>query len=144
MKLNKRQHVSKLEKADLTQAKSNLAKQDKRLQPSSYLSDKGKRYFEILAKYLGSQTTTASIDSLQLNELSEELATYDIASGFIAKQGLIVDGKKNPLIAIRNNALKNILSLSSSLGLSIQSRIKANLMDVQNGAVDDPLEDLIS
>lgn len=146
MKLKKKQHISKLEKADLEQAKDRLANQDKQLQPADYLSDKGKQYFEIIAKYLEKQSTTDSkIDSFMVNELSAELATYDLTTKLLKKHGLLTsDGKRNPLLMIRNNSLKNVLSLSSSLGLSIQSRIKANLIDIQQGNSSDPLAEVFS
>lgn len=144
MKLNKKQHVSKVEKADLKQAKTNLEKQNKHLKPAKYLSKKGKEYFKVIAEYLEKQSVTTSIDSLQVNQLAMELASYDIASQFIAKQGLIIDGKKNPIVAIRNNALKNVMSLSSALGLTINGRIKNNLIDIQQGNSSDPLKDLIN
>lgn len=144
MKLNKKQHVSKVEKADLKQAKTNLEKQNKHLKPAKYLSKKGKEYFKIIAEYLEKQSVTSSIDSLQVNQLAMELASYDIASQFIAKQGLIINDKKNPIVAVRNNALKNAMSLSSALGLTINGRIKANLMDVQQGNTSDPLAEVFS
>ena len=146
MKLKKKQHISKLEKQDLSQAKTNLEKQDKQLQPAEYLSENGKQYFETIAKYLEKQSTTDSqIDSFMVNELAEELATYDITTKLLKKHGLLTsDGKRSPLLMIRNNSLKNVLSLSSSLGLSIQSRIKANLIDIQQGNSSDPLAEVFS
>lgn len=146
MKLNKKQHVSKLERQDLSQAKTNLEKQDKHLQPAEYLSEKGKQYFEIIAKYLQKQsTTTASIDSFMVNELAEELTTYNITTQLLKKHGLLTsDGKRSPLLMIRNNALKNILNLSLALGLTINGRIKANLINVQQGNASDPLAEVFS
>ncbi len=146
MKLEKKQHLSKLEKADLSQAKTNLEKQDKKLQPAEYLSKQGKQYFETIAKYLEKQSTTDSqIDSFQVNELAQELATYDVTTKLLKKNGLLTsDGKRNPLLMIRNNALKNILSLSSALGLTINGRIKANLINIQQGNSSDPLKDLLN
>lgn len=146
MKLKKRQHISKIEKADLKQVKTNLEKQNKHLKPADYLSEKGKEYFEVIAQYLKKQSTTDSqIDSFMVNELSEELATYDLTTKLLKKRGLLTsDGKRNPLLMIRNNSLKNILSLSSSLGLSINSRIKANLIDIQQGNSSDPLAEVFS
>ena len=141
MKLKKKQHISKLEKQDLSQAKTNLEKQDKHLQPAEYLSKNGKQYFETIATYLEKQSTTDSqIDSFQVNELAEELSTYDITTTLIIKQGLLTpDGKKNPLLMIRNNTVKNILSLSSALGLTINGRIKNSLISIQQGDSSDPL-----
>lgn len=146
MKLNKKQHISKIEKADLKQVKTNLEKQNKHFKPADYLSEKGKEYFEVIAQYLKKQSTTDSqIDSFMVNELSEELATYDLTTKLLKKRGLLTsDGKRNPLLMIRNNCLKNVLSLSSSLGLSIQSRIKANLIDIQQGNSSDPLAEVFS
>lgn len=146
MKLNKKQHISKLEKQDLSQAKENLEKQNKNLQPAEYLSEQGKQYFEIIAKYLEKQSTTDSqIDSFMVNELSEELVTYDITTKLLKKHGLLTsDGKRNPVLMIRNNTLKNVLSLSSALGLTINGRIKNNLIDIQQGNTSDPLKDLIN
>ena len=146
MKLKKKQHISKLEKADLKQAKTNLEKQDKDLQPAEYLSEQGKQYFEIIAKYLEKQSTTDSqIDSFMVNELAEELATYNVTTQLLKKHGLLTsDGKKNPLLMIRNNTLKNILSLSSALGLTINGRIKNNLIDIQQGNTSDPLAEVFS
>ena len=142
MKLNKKQHISKVEKQDLKQVKSTLEKQDKQLKPAEYLSENGKQYFETIAKYLSKQSTTDSqIDSFQVNMLAEELATYDTTTTLLNKQGLLTeDGKKNPLLMIRNNTVKNILSLSSSaLGLTINSRIKNNLISIEQGDASDPL-----
>ena len=146
MKLNKKQHVSKVEKADLKQAKTNLEKQDKKLQPAEYLSERGKQYFETIAKYLEKQSTTDSqIDSFMVNELAEELATYNVTTQLLKKHGLLTsDGKRSPLLMIRNNALKNILSLSSALGLTINGRIKNNLIDIQQGNSSDPLAEVFS
>ena len=146
MKLEKKQHVSRVEKQDLSQAKTNLEKQDKHLQPAEYLSEKGKQYFEIIAKYLQKQSTTDSqIDSFMVNELAEELTTYNITTQLLKKHGLLTsDGKRNPLLMIRNNTLKNVLSLSSALGLTINGRIKANLINVQQGNSSDPLKDLLN
>ncbi len=146
MKLEKKQHVSKLEKQDLSQAKENLEKQDKKLQPAEYLSKKGKQYFEIIAKYLQKQSTTDSqIDSFMVNELAEELTTYNITTQLLKKHGLLTsDGKRSPLLMIRNNALKNILNLSLALGLTINGRIKANLINVQQGNASDPLAEVFS
>ena len=146
MKLNKKQHVSKVEQADLSQAKTNLEKQDKQLQPAEYLSKQGKQYFETIAKYLEKQSTTDSqIDSFMVNELAEELTTYNITTQLLKKHGLLTsDGKRNPLLMIRNNTLKNVLSLSSALGLTINGRIKANLINVQQGNSSDPLKDLLN
>lgn len=146
MKLNKKQHLSKVEKQDLSQAKTNLEKQDKKLQPAEYLSKQGKQYFETIAKYLEKQSTTDSqIDSFMVNELAEELATYDITTKLLKKHGLLTaDGKRSPLLMIRNNGLKNVLNLSLALGLTINGRIKANLINVQQGNSSDPLKDLLN
>ncbi|WP_347553692.1 P27 family phage terminase small subunit (plasmid) [Pediococcus pentosaceus] len=85
-----------------------------------------------------------TLDEFQLNLLAINLQRFAQCEKNINEQGLMIDGKKNPLIAASNIYLKNVQSLFNDLGLSRNARMKQLLNQIQTQKIEDPFKDLIN
>ena len=85
-----------------------------------------------------------TLDEFQLNLLAINLQRFAQCEKNINEQGLLVDGKKNPLIAASNLYLKNVQSLFNDLGLSRNARMKQLLNQIKTEKIEDPFKDLIN
>lgn len=85
-----------------------------------------------------------TLDEFQLNLLAINLQRFAQCEKNINEQGLLIDGKKNPLIASSNLYLKNVQSLFNDLGLSRNARMKQLLNQIQTEKIEDPFKDLIN
>lgn len=87
-----------------------------------------------------------SLDQFQLNLLAINMQRFSQCEKNINEQGLMVDGKKNPLISASNIYLKNVQSLFNDLGLSRNARMKnlLNQIQTQTQKIEDPFKDLIN
>ncbi|ANI98609.1 hypothetical protein AN278_008805 (plasmid) [Pediococcus pentosaceus] len=84
-----------------------------------------------------------TLDEFQLNLLAINLQRFAQCEKNINEQGLMIDGKKNPLIAASNIYLKNIQSLFNDLGLSRNARMKQLLNQIQAEKINDPIGELL-
>ncbi|WP_159277832.1 P27 family phage terminase small subunit [Pediococcus pentosaceus] len=85
-----------------------------------------------------------SLDQFQLNLLAINLQRFSQCEKNINEQGLLIDGKKNPLISASNIYLKNVQSLFNDLGLSRNARMKQLLNQIKTEKIEDPFKDLIN
>lgn len=85
-----------------------------------------------------------TLDQFELNLLAINLQRLSQCEKNINEKGLLIDGKKNPLIAASNIYLKNIITLFNSLGLSRNARMKQLLNQIQTQKIEDPFKDLIN
>ncbi|WP_159209435.1 P27 family phage terminase small subunit [Pediococcus acidilactici] len=84
-----------------------------------------------------------TLDEFQLNLLAINLQRFAQCEKKINEQGLLVDGKKNPLIAASNIYLKNVVNLFNQLGLSRNSRMKQLLNQIKTETINDPIGELL-
>lgn len=85
-----------------------------------------------------------SLDQFQLNLLAINLQRFSQSEKNINEQGLLIDGKKNPLISASNIYLKNVVNLFNELGLSRNARMKQLLNQIKTEKIEDPFKDLIN
>jgi phage terminase small subunit len=85
-----------------------------------------------------------TLDEFQLNLLAINMQRLSQCEKNISEQGLLIDGKKNPLIAASNIYLKNVITLFNDLGLSRNARMKQLLNQIQTQKIEDPFKDLIN
>lgn len=83
-------------------------------------------------------------DQFQLNLLAINLQRFSQCEKNINEQGLLIDGKKNPLVVASNQYLKNIIALFNDLGLSRNARMKQLLNQIKTEKIEDPFKDLIN
>lgn len=103
-----------------------------------------KHIFSALINLIDSEITPVShIDALELVQLAIELDLINEATTMINSQGLLIENKKNPAIAVRNNSLKNVQNLLSDLNLTLNKRIGQMVNLIQSNSVDDPIKDLL-
>lgn len=89
--------------------------------------------------------------SLPLSELDRAICTNYVTYVSISERAreqlnqepLTIDGKKNPIIDVLNGANKELKSLASQLGLTIDSRMRIKNPTQENDNTDDPFGDML-
>lgn len=148
MKLEQKGHITKKERQDKEQVKE-ILKQQATGQEVKLLDVTKQAGAEDFFNLLSNVLTEANIDLItldefQLNLLAINLQRFAQCEKKINEQGLMIDGKKNPLISASNIYLKSIQSLFNDLGLSRNARMKQLLNQIQTEKIEDPFKDLIN
>lgn len=146
IKLEQRGHITKKEKQDKAQVKSIMKEQASEVKLLDVTKQAGAEdFFDLLSNVLkANKINLATLDEFQLNLLAINLQRFAQCEKNINEQGLMIDGKKNPLIAASNIYLKNVQSLFNDLGLSRNARMKQLLNQIQTQKIEDPFKDLIN
>lgn len=148
MKLEQQGHITKKERQDKAQVKSIMKEQAtgqevKLLEVTKQAG--AQSFFDLLSNVLReNDIDLISLDQFQLNLLAINLQRFAQCEKNINEQGLLIDGKKNPLIAASNIYLKNVITLFNDLGLSRNARMKQLLNQIQTQQIEDPFKDLIN
>lgn len=148
IKLEQRGHITKKERQDKAQVKAILKEQAtgqevKLLEVTKQAG--AENFFDLLSNViLEADIDLITLDEFQLNLLAINLQRFAQCEKNINEQGLLIDGKKNPLIAASNIYLKNIQSLFNDLSLSRNNRMKQLLNQIQTEKIEDPFKDLIN
>lgn len=148
MKLEQTGHITKKERQDKEQVKSILKEQAtgqevKLLEVTKQAG--GQRFFNLLSNVLReADIDLITLDQFELNLLAINLQRLSQCEKSINEKGLLIDGKKNPLIAASNIYLKNVITLFNNLGLSRNARMKQLLNQIQTQKIEDPFKDLIN
>lgn len=148
IKLEQKGHITKKEKADKAQLKA-IMKEQATGQEVKLLGvtkqARAEHFFNLLSDVItAADIDLISLDQFQLNLLAINLQRFSEAEGQLSEEGLMVDGKKNPLIAASNIYLKNVITLFNDLGLSRNARMKQLLNQIQTQKIEDPFKDLIN
>lgn len=96
--------------------------------------------------------TIVDTKSLPLSELDRAICTNYVTYVSISERAreqlnqepLTIDGKKNPIIDVLNGANKELKSLASQLGLTIDSRMRIKNPTQENNNTDDPFGDMLN
>lgn len=151
MKLEQKGHITKKERQDKEQVKAILKEQaiDQEIKLLEVTKQAGaENFFNLLSNVITeADIDLISLDQFQLNLVAINMQRLSQCEQNINEQGLImVDGKKNPLIAASNIYLKNVITLFNDLGLSRNSRMKnlLNQIQTQSEKIEDPFKDLIN
>ncbi|MCV3330466.1 P27 family phage terminase small subunit [Pediococcus pentosaceus] len=148
MKLEQRGHITKKERQDKEQVKAILKEQAtgqevKLLEVTKQAG--AEDFFDLISNVLRENAIDLiALDQFQLNLLAINLQRFAQCEKNINEQGLMVDGKKNPLIAASNIYLKNVVNLFNELGLSRNARMKQLLNQIKTEKIEDPFKDLIN
>lgn len=148
MKLEQKGHITKKERQDKEQVKAILKEQAtgqevKLLEVTKQAG--AEDFFNLLSNViLEADINLISLDQFQLNLLAINLQRFSQCEKNINEQSLMIDGKKNPLIAASNIYLKNVITLFNDLGLSRNARMKQLLNQIQTQKIEDPFKDLIN
>lgn len=148
MKLEQKGHITKKERQDKAQVKAILKEQAtgqevKLLEVTKQAG--AEDFFNLLSNVITeADIDLITLDQFQLNLLAINLQRFSQCEKNINEQGLMIDGKKNPLVSASNIYLKNVQSLFSDLGLSRNSRMKQLLNQIQTQKIEDPFKDLIN
>lgn len=148
IKLEQKGHITKKERQDKAQVKSIMREQAtgqevKLLEVTKQAG--AEDFFDLLSNVLReADIDLISPDQFQLNLLAINLQRFSQCEKNINEQGLMIDGKKNPLIAASNIYLKNVITLFNDLGLSRNARMKQLLNQIQTQKIEDPFKDLIN
>lgn len=150
IKLEQKGHITKKERQDKAQLKSILKEQAtgqevKLLEVTKQAGAEG--FFNLLSNViLEADIDLITLDEFQLNLLAINLQRFAQCEKNINEQGLLIDGKKNPLISASNIYLKNVVNLFNELGLSRNNRMKQllNQIQTQTQKIEDPFKDLIN
>lgn len=147
MKLEQTGHITKKERQDKAQLKAILKKQatGQKVELLEVTKEAGAEdFFNLLSNViLEADIDLISLDQFQLNLLAINLQRFSQCEKNINEQGLMIDGKKNPLIAASNIYLKNVQSLFNDLSLSRNARMKQLLNQIKTEKIEDPFKDLI-
>lgn len=147
MKLEQKGHITKKERQDKAQVESIMKEQAtgqevKLLEVTKQAG--AEDFFDLLSNVLRANAIDLiTLDEFQLNLLAINLQRFAQCEKNINEQGLMIDGKKNPLIAASNIYLKNVITLFNDLGLSRNARMKQLLNQIQTQKIEDPFKDLI-
>lgn len=150
MKLEQKGHITKKERQDKAQVKSIMKEQAtgqevKLLEVTKQAE--AEDFFDLLSNVITeADIDLITLDEFQLNLLAINLQRFAQCEKNINEQGLMIDGKKNPLIAASNIYLKNVITLFNDLGLSRNARMKQllNQIQTQSEKIEDPFKDLIN
>ncbi|KAF0392190.1 hypothetical protein GBO69_08730 [Pediococcus pentosaceus] len=148
IKLEQKGHITKKERQDKEQVKA-ILKEQATGQEVKLLDVTKQAGAEDFFKLISNVITEAdidliSLDQFQLNLLAINLQRFSQCEKNINEQGLLIDGKKNPLISASNIYLKNVQSLFNDLGLSRNARMKQLLNQIKTEKIEDPFKDLIN
>lgn len=147
MKLEQKGHITKKERQDKAQVKSIMEDQAsgqevKLLEVTKQAG--AEDFFNLLSNVItANKINLATLDEFQLNLLAINLQRFAQCEKNINEQGLMIDGKKNPLIAASNIYLKNVITLFNDLGLSRNARMKQLLNQIQTEKINDPIGELL-
>ncbi|MEC5141828.1 P27 family phage terminase small subunit [Pediococcus pentosaceus] len=150
IKLEQKGHITKKEKADKAQVKAILKEQatGQEVKLLEVTKQAGAcSFFSLLSNVITeADIDLITLDQFQLNLLAINLQRFAQCEKNINEQGLLIDGKKNPLIAASNIYLKNVITLFNDLGLSRNARMKQllNQIQTQSEKIEDPFKDLIN
>lgn len=148
MKLEQTGHITKKERQDKAQVKSIMKEQatGQEVKLLEVTKEAGaETFFDLLSNVITeADIDLISLDQFQLNLLAINLQRFSQAEKNINEQGLMIDGKKNPLISVSNIYLKNVITLFNDLGLSRNARMKQLLNQIQTQKIEDPFKDLIN
>lgn len=150
MKLEQKGHITKKERQDKAQLKAIMEEQatGQEVKLLEVTKEAGaENFFDLLSNVLRANAIDLiTLDEFQLNLLAINLQRFSQCEKQINEQGLLIDGKKNPLIAASNIYLKNVITLFNDLGLSRNSRMKQllNQIQTQSEKIEDPFKDLIN
>lgn len=148
IKLEQKGHITKKEKADKAQLKAVMKEQatGQEVKLLEVTKEAGaESFFNLLSNViLEADIDLITLDEFQLNLLAINLQRFAQCEKNINEQGLMIDGKKNSLIAASNIYLKNVQSLFNDLGLSRNARMKQLLNQIQTQKIEDPFKDLIN
>lgn len=148
IKLEQKGHITKKQRQDKEQVKSIMEKQAtgqevKLLEVTKQAG--AEDFFNLISNVITeANIDLITLDEFQLNLLAINLQRFAQCEKNINEQGLMIDRKKNPLIAASNIYLKNIQSLFNDLGLSRNARMKQLLNQIQTEKIEDPFKDLIN
>lgn len=148
IKLEQKGHITKKERQDKEQVKAILKEQAtgqevKLLEVTKQAG--AEDFFNLLSNViLEAGIDLIGVDQFQLNLLAINLQRFAKCEQNINEQGLMIDNKKNPLIAASNIYLKNVQSLFNDLGLSRNARMKQLLNQIKTEKIEDPFKDLIN
>lgn len=148
MKLEQTGHITKKERQDKAQVKAILKEQasGQEVKLLEVTKEAGAEdFFDLISNVLTeADIGLISLDQFQLNLLAINLRRFSQCEKNISEQGLLIDGKKNPLVVASNQYLKNIITLFNDLGLSRNARMKQLLNQIQTQKIEDPFKDLIN
>lgn len=148
MKLEQTGHITKKERQDKEQVKAILKEQatGQEVKLLEVTKEAGAEdFFNLISNVITeADINLITLDQFQLNLLAINLQRFNQCEKNINEQGLLIDGKKNPLIAASNIYLKNVQSLFNDLGLSRNARMKQLLNQIQTQKIEDPFKDLIN
>lgn len=148
IKLEQKGHITKKEKADKAQVKSIMEEQatGQEVKLLEVTKEAGaENFFDLLSNVITeADIDLITLDEFQLNLLAINLQRFAQCEKNINEQGLMIDNKKNPLIAASNVYLKNVITLFNDLGLSRNARMKQLLNQIQTQKIEDPFKDLIN
>lgn len=148
MKLEQKGHITKKERQDKEQVKAIMEEQAKGQEVKLLEVTKqagAENFFNLLSNVITeADIDLITLDEFQLNLLAINLKRFAEAEEQLSQEGLMIDGKKNPLIAASNIYLKNVQSLFNDLGLSRNARMKQLLNQIQTEKIEDPFKELIN
>jgi phage terminase small subunit len=148
IKLEQKGHITKKERQDKAQVKSIMEEQAtgqevKLLEVTKQAG--AEDFFDLISNVITeANIDLITLDEFQLNLLAINMQRLSQCEKNISEQGLLIDGKKNPLIAASNIYLKNVITLFNDLGLSRNARMKQLLNQIQTQKIEDPFKDLIN
>lgn len=115
--------------------------------PPARLSAEEKSLYRHIVQELNTKSILKDLDSSILEEFVAQVSISRQARKVIQEHGVVIfedeKMKKNPAVDVLNNAVKNIKSLGSSLGLDPISR-SSLLADVTTNNDDDVTEDIVA
>jgi hypothetical protein len=148
IKLEQKGNITKKERQDKAQVKSIMEEQAtgqevKLLEVTKQAG--AEDFFDLISNVITeANIDLITLDEFQLNLLAINMQRLSQCEKNISEQGLLIDGKKNPLIAASNIYLKNVITLFNDLGLSRNARMKQLLNQIQTQKIEDPFKDLIN
>ncbi|WP_439818383.1 phage terminase small subunit P27 family [Weissella paramesenteroides] len=115
--------------------------------PPARLTSEEKTLYKHIVQEFNSKGILKDLDSSILEEFVVQVSVSRQAREIINKHGVVIfeDGKmkKNPAVDVLNNAVKNIKSLGSSLGLDPISR-SSILADITSENDNDETDDIVA
>lgn len=137
-------HISKVEKIERENMRNELFEYPSICEePPSFLIGESLKEWERIIPLLNENIPISELDSSMIASYCIAVGTVIECQEDINTRGVIVEGVSNPSVRMQSQAIKDMRLLASSLGISLDSRMKIAFNKAKEKPVD-PFESLMT
>lgn len=137
-------HISKAQKIERENMRNELFEYPTICEePPSFLVGEGLKEWQRIIPLLNENIPISELDSTLIASYCLSVGTVVECQKDINDRGVIVEGSSNPSVRMQSQAIKDMRLLASSLGISLDSRMKIAFNKTKEKPVD-PFEKLMA